>query len=119
MTEKQFNKTLGLFPVGKPLHKYFTMDISDGVKYATINTGCFWFLDIIMTYQSEKCMESQPFQVWELKRKEPCVLIVTVLNINKMILTQFDIEAPYPYNYLAFYCINNYNVFLPNEFSIG
>ncbi len=40
---------------------------TDGVKTLCDKFECFWFLDIVVSYQPE--LKGQEFQVWELERK--------------------------------------------------
>jgi len=48
-------------------YKYtFGTKLTDGVKYLATTAGCYWLLDIIVSYQPQ--LKNQGFQVWKLSR---------------------------------------------------
>ncbi len=59
---------------------------TDGVKALCEMFACYWFLDIIVSYQPE--LETEEFQVWKLTRNEDNTAIVICSNGNGKTLKQ-------------------------------
>lgn len=61
------NDTLRHYTCADAYYKYsFGLIITDGVKELAERFECFWFLDIIASYQSQ--LRNEEFQVWTLKK---------------------------------------------------
>ena len=66
--------------------------ITDGVLALAEAVGCFWFLDIIGSYQSNQKLDKE-FQVWTLSvNTEDHTAVVRGYNDAKLIIEQ---EIPY------------------------
>jgi hypothetical protein len=72
-TEKYFHYSVNLF-------------LTEGIKESSINEECFWFLDIIASYQFEQKFKDESFQVWKLERIENNSFKVTATDGNDNIL---------------------------------
>lgn len=49
-------------------YKHFTgLKYTDGIKYLADKTNCYWFIDIIASYQMEEKVRNCPFQIWTLQ----------------------------------------------------
>ena len=44
----------------------FGTKLTDGVMYMATEAKCFWFLDVIVSWQPE--LKGQEFQIWKLKK---------------------------------------------------
>jgi hypothetical protein len=50
-------------------HRYMMgVVLTDGAKALAEKFSCFWFLDIVASYQNNKLISDMPLQVWKLKR---------------------------------------------------
>jgi len=59
---------------------------TDGVRALCEMFACYWFLDIIVSYQPE--LTNEEFQVWKLLRHEDSTAIVSCSNGNGKTLKQ-------------------------------
>ena len=70
MNKLEILKTLYHFNSSDNLYKYqlgkLYFNYTDGIKFLVENVNCFWLLDIILSYQSEKILQIEYFQVWKL-----------------------------------------------------
>ncbi len=62
----------------------FGMLITDGVKVLCERFECWWFLDIICSYQS--ALKEEEFQVWTLGVNEDSIAVVICTDGNDKIL---------------------------------
>lgn len=44
--------------------------LTDGIKTIAEKEECFWFLDVIASYQLSGNLKNEEFQVWKLEREE-------------------------------------------------
>ena len=91
---------------------------TDGIRYLAEKAGCYWFIDLIASYQGEQHVKNESFQIWELK--------VNLKDNHAIATMQADTEEPYlimqeieftdfPDEYLMVYCIDHV-VLLPSEY---
>ena len=59
---------------------------TDGVKALCDQFACYWFLDIIVSYQPQ--LQTEDFQVWKLARNEDNTATVFCTNGNGKVLKQ-------------------------------
>lgn len=59
---------------------------TDGVKDLCNDCECFWFMDVILSYQGEKKVKSEEFQVWTLERIKDDRFKVTMDDGNENII---------------------------------
>jgi hypothetical protein len=68
-------------------YKYnFGLVITDGAKALAEKFFCFWFLDIIASYQGQ--LENEEFQVWTLKRTGSKAIVTCTDGNDNVIKTQ-------------------------------
>jgi len=82
------------------------LNFTDGVKYLADNAGCYWWLDIIASYQSE--IRDCPFQIWRIEVSEYNSGVVTMRE-DDGIKPRVKQEIPYtdfPLKEYEMYCIN-------------
>ena len=58
--------------------------ITDGVKALAIMFGCYWFIDVIASYQSQ--LKGEEFQVWSLGKNEDSSAVVVCTDGNNRII---------------------------------
>lgn len=62
----------------------FGLIITEGVKALAEKFECFWFIDIVASYQRD--LKNEEFQVWKLVKNPDASAIVTAENGNGVIL---------------------------------
>ena len=68
-------------------HKYTRgMVITDGAKALADKFQCYWFLDIVVSYQRQ--LKGQEFQVWHLVKYGECKATVTCTDGNDKVLVR-------------------------------
>lgn len=88
---------------------------SDGIKYLIDKTDCYWFLDIIASFQP--FLQSVPFQTWELTVNEDKRAVVAVHDGNENYLKKKNIpytDFPVHNRTITLYLTNGI-LLLPNE----
>ena len=89
--------------------------ITDGVLAVATAAGCFWLLDIIMSYQMDKRLDPS-FQVWKLNvTLETSTAVVNGYNDTELIVTQDIPFTDFPLEYLKLYLIDGI-ILLPSEY---
>jgi hypothetical protein len=72
-------------------YKYnFGLIITDGVKALAEKFECFWFIDIVASYQRD--LKNEEFQVWKLVKNEDDSAIVTCSDGNCHLLRSQKIQ---------------------------
>src|SRR5436853_6573902 len=66
------------------------MVITDGIKALCDRFKCYWFIDVVVSYQPE--LQGKEFQVWRLKKTGESSAIVTCDDGNGNILKSQVIE---------------------------
>ncbi len=68
-------------------YKYnFGLVITEGVLTLAKTFSCFWWLDIIASYQSQ--LKNEEFQVWTLKRIGNSAVVVATNGNEKQLISQ-------------------------------
>ena len=87
--------------------------ITDGVRALAEAAECFWLLDIIGSYQSNRKL-GRDFQVWKLTVNDDKSAVVEGYNDTDLVITQ-DIEyTDFPLNGLKLWLMNGV-ILLPSE----
>ena len=94
------------------------LNITDGVHFLREEGNCYWFIDIIESYQS--ILKDEPFQVWKLKVKQNESAIVICEDGNENVLqTQkqnyTDFQEQTGLSEISLYCVDSV-VLLPSEY---
>jgi hypothetical protein len=84
------NDTLREHSCSDHFYQYITINISEGVIALAQKFECFWFIDIIASYQPQ--LKQEEFQVWKLIKNEDDSAIVTCDDGNGRILKKQRIE---------------------------
>jgi hypothetical protein len=83
------NDTIETYGGTESYHRYLLgLVITDGVKELADRFQCYWFLDIVASYQAE--LKGEEFQSWKLKRDGDGA-IVTCDDVYGKILKRQDI----------------------------
>ena len=75
---------------------------TDGIKYLAHQTGCFWLIDTISSYQSET---DEPFQLWQLNVfKDGSAILTMQTDIDQpRIVEQHIPMTDFPLNHIMLY----------------
>lgn len=97
-------------------HGLSNLHYTSGVQAACTSFKCYWFLDVVMSYQTKKFQEANEFQVWKLVRKKDneFIAICEDGNDNK-IITQIIEFSDFEHDNLTFWFTNRI-VILPSEY---
>ena len=87
---------------------------TDGVYLLCEKFKCWWFLDIVLSYQGNKKVLAEEFQVWKLKRKGDTAVVAcedgndNVVVSQKIPFTDFEADE-------ATVWVENKVIMLPSE----
>lgn len=90
-------------------YKHFTgLKYTDGIKYLADKTNCYWFIDIIASYQADRIIKTCHFQIWKLKVYNGKKALVTMReDTNEPNLVMQKIEyTDFPLGEIEVYCID-------------
>ena len=94
---------------------YFGAIYTEGVHYVCETYSCYWFLDIILSYQLESRFKAEEFQTWELSKIKDDEFLVTSTDGNGNILcTQVIPFSDFEGDKLTFWFEDNV-IYLPRE----
>jgi len=65
-------------------YRHYNLQITDGAKALADKFGCYWFLDIIASYQ--QYLKDEEFQVWTLKKNEDSAAVVICTDGNNRVI---------------------------------
>lgn len=116
------NEHYGQFTGSEKLYKHFGgFVVSEGAKQVADDYGCYWFLDIIVSYHLHKKVRNEEFQVWTLKRifdkKEPTnrFKVVCENGNGTVLVTQKIGFSDFKDDTLTLWCIDK-TIMLPSEY---
>ena len=91
------------------------LKLTDGVHYLRERANCYWFIDIIESYQPT--MKQTPFQIWGIKKNEDDSAMVYCKEDShlKPIVQQEIPYTDFPLKEYEMYCIDGI-VLLKNEY---
>lgn len=90
--------------------------LTDGVKWLCDNAGCYWLIDIIVSYQRKCSLDPmlQDFQIWTLKVKNSKGKVICERDTNDIAITQRIPYTDFPLPEIKLYCENEV-ICLPSE----
>lgn len=92
----------------------FGMLHTDGVKALCEQFECWWFLDVICSYQPE--LKNEAFQVWSLRVAEDFTAVVLCTDGNNKVLKSQSIPyTDFKANEAFIWCVDGV-VLLPSEY---
>lgn len=97
-------------------HGMSKLHYTSGVQSACEQFKCYWFLDLVMSYQTGKFQEDNEFQVWKLQRKKDNEFIAICEDGDDNIILTQEIEfSDFEHDNLTFWFTNRI-VILPSEY---
>jgi len=94
-------------------HKHYPI-ATDGVIAVAETAGCYWLLDIIGSYQTNKLLDPQ-FQVWKLAvNHENNTAVVSGYNDTELIVTRNIPFTDFPLDEFKLFLMNGI-LLLPSE----
>lgn len=96
-------------------NSFLRVTYTSGVRAVLEQLDCYWFLDIVGSYQIEAKFKKEAFQNWELKRQDKNEFLVTCTDGNSNILvTQKIPYSDFKYDKLTFWKEGDI-ILLPSE----
>jgi hypothetical protein len=96
MTAQQLQEGLEQFYVTEDYHQWSALYpkfvLTDGAKFLAENAGAFWLMDIIGSWQMDKNVKQEEFQVWRLWRTDVGGCVVTCDDGNDNIVALQRVE---------------------------
>lgn len=90
--------------------------LTDGSKYAADIFQCYWFLDIIVSYQHLAKVRAEEFQTWELKRIAGDEFLVRATDGNNNTLVKQEVSfSDFPHDEFTLYLVDKV-ILLPCEY---
>jgi len=92
-----------------------SLNVTDGVHYLREKANCYWFIDIIESYQPK--LKDVPFQIWGINVKDDKTALVYCKEDSdrKPIVTQKLEYTDFPLKEFELYCIDKV-VLLKSEY---
>jgi hypothetical protein len=97
-------------------HSLSNLVYTSGVKAACEQFETYWFLDVVMSYQTANFQIENEFQVWKLVRKNGNEFIAICEDGNENKILSQEIEfSDFEHDKLTFWLTNSV-VLLPSEY---
>lgn len=89
---------------------------TDGVKELVEQCKAYWLIDLVISYQTDKRIHAESFQVWELKRCKGDAFVVIATDGNKNVIARQQISfSDFPYDEVTIWLVDE-TILLPNEY---
>lgn len=96
--------------------KPFPITYTDGVKDLVENCNAYWLIDVILSHQTRKMVNSQSFQVWNLNRLSGDSFRIQVTDGNdNEIATQIIPFSDFPFDLATIWLVRG-TLLLPKEY---
>jgi len=114
---KNANNEYSQFTGTENWHKLMLGHVAtDGVKTLCEECECFWFLDVILSYQMDERLRGEDFQTWKLTRTNDLEFFVEATDGNDNVLVTQVIEfSDFEYDELTFWNVGR-TIMLPSEY---
>lgn len=93
------------------------MLLTDGVKFLAESTKCWWFLDVIASYQKQALEDEwlRQIQFWELRaREDGSATVECRRDLEDFAFRQEIRSTDFPYEYVKVY-VESGVILLPSE----
>ena len=116
---KNANDLLQEFNCTEKYYKHILSKLlyTDGIHEACTQFQCFWFLDVVFSYQTPEFNRMNNFQVWRLKRinkSNTFYVVCTDGNKNKIVQQEIPF-SDFPHDSLTFFYSDSVCL-LPTEY---
>jgi len=89
---------------------------TDGIKEVADKEECYWLIDVVASYSTVKFKETNPFQVWQLKRIKGNKFKVSCEDGNENILITQNIPfSDFKYDEIKMFLVDGI-LMLPSEY---
>jgi hypothetical protein len=122
MTEQQFRNELHYFTGSENFYRHgigkLQLIYTDGVDYVVKNCACYWLLDVILSWQLDKKLNNEAFQVWHLMKEEATdTWRITCEDGNDNLLLEQQIGySDFPFLGVQLWFIDKQVLMLPSEY---
>lgn len=103
---KKIKEELKEFTGTEQYYRHYTgTRMTDGTLFLAGRCNCFWFIDIVASYQHE--LKDVPFQIWKLEVNKDRTAVVTMKeDSDQPVKVQQDIKyTDFPLEEYELYCI--------------
>ena len=88
---------------------------TEGVQYVAETGGAYWLIDAIFSWQVERKVRREPFQLWTLNVKNSAA-VLEATNGNEIVLVEQNITyTDFPLDEIKFYLCDGV-LMLPSEY---
>lgn len=97
-------------------HSMSNLFYTDGVQHAMETMKCYWFTDLVMSYQTKAFREKNEFQVWILMRqKDESFIAICEDGDNNKLLDQKIPFSDFEHDTLTYWLVDGV-LLLPSEY---
>lgn len=97
-------------------HRLSGLVYTDGVKALAEQCQAYWLIDLICSHQMHATVHTQPFQVWDLQRKEGDSFSIRCTDGNYNHITSQDIPfSDFPFDLATVWVVDK-TLMLPTEY---
>lgn len=94
----------------------FPIAYTDGVRDLVENCKSYWLIDLIISHQTNKKVNCQPFQVWKLERfKGDAFNVIATDGNDNVIARQFIPFSDFPFDMATIWLVDD-TLLLPCEY---
>jgi len=96
-------------------HPLFGIIYTDGIKFLAEQCQCYWLIDAVASWQTNKKVKEQEFQVYKLKVNEDRSAVLNIEDGNYNIIATQNFEfTDFPLEEIDLWFANNV-LYLPSE----
>ena len=89
---------------------------TDGIKEMAEGCQAYWLIDLILSHQTNKIVQVEPFQVWDLKRVKDNQFSILCTDGNHNKVTSQEIPfSDFPYDLATIWLVDGC-LMLPREY---
>lgn len=120
MTTQEFQDTLQIFSGTEEYFIHKSVDggkllLTEGCNFVREEANAYWLFDLILSYQSHRCMYEQYFQAWKLQKQVNDTWLIVCYDGNDYILVSQQIPySDFPISYISIWIMGNVAL-LPSE----
>ena len=93
----------------------FRLRLTDGCNFVRQEASAFWLFDMIASYQYDKRVKLNPFQIWQLTRKEDHWSLECRVDDGQHMLTHRISYSDFPIDHIEIWVLDGIAL-LPSEY---
>ena len=117
MSVAELSENLAQFHCTENYYKHMLGTVfTDGVKFLAENAECFWFVDLVASYQADTRIKKESFLVFNLKvNKDNSAEVIISDGNEKVLATQKIMFTDFPLPEFTLWCVDRV-ILLPGEY---